>query len=64
MTVFLWVIEIYVVLGLVATIITIFKEPFILAVGFGLILLVPIMILAFPYVLWVVFNQDNTGIWI
>ena len=64
MTVFLWVIEIYVVLGLVATIITIFKEPFILAVGFGLILLVPIMILAFPYVLWVVFNQDNTGRWI
>jgi hypothetical protein len=54
------IIGIYLLLGLIATIIVIVKEPLILYAW----LLLPIVVLVWPYALWVVFTSDNTGRWI
>jgi lipopolysaccharide export LptBFGC system permease protein LptF len=60
MSVWLIVLCVYLVLGIISTIIVVAKEPLIL---YGWWLL-PIIVLIFPYALWAVFTQDNSGRWI
>lgn len=56
-----WIIGIYLLIGLIVSIIAILKEPILI---YALILL-PIGILIWPWVLWVVILfPDNTGRWI
>lgn len=61
MVLLLWVIGIYLLLGIIATIVSICKDPILLYAW----ILIPIMVLIWPYVLWVVvICPDNTGRWI
>jgi hypothetical protein len=65
MSIWLIVLIVYLVLGIISTFVCIYKEPILLYAGFGLILIVPLMIIFFPYFLLViVFFPDNTGRWI
>lgn len=56
----LWILGIWLALGIISTIIVIIKEPLILYAWWVL----PLVIIIFPFALWVVFNDDHTGRWI
>ncbi len=60
MSLWLIILCIYLVLGVISTFIVVAKEPLILYAWW----LLPINVLIFPYVLWAVFKQDNSGRWI
>lgn len=60
-----WVIGVYIFIGLISTTICFHKEPLLLYARWGLILLIPLMVIAFPYWFWViVLSPDETGRWI
>lgn len=59
-TVWLWVGGIYLLLGVISTIIIVVKEPLILEAWFILI----ISVFIWPYALWAVLTSNNTGRWI
>jgi hypothetical protein len=61
MSFLLLAVGIYVLLGIISTIVIVIKEPIILHAW----ILLPIVVLGFPYWLWViVIYPDNTGRWI
>ena len=51
---------VWLVLGIISTIIVIIKEPLILYAW----VLLPLIVIIFPYALWAVFTDDKTGRWI
>lgn len=65
MSIFEWIVAIYLILGLISSITCLMKEPILFEFGFSLMILFPVMIFLFPYFLWklVLFN-DQTGRWI
>jgi hypothetical protein len=56
----LWILGIWLALGVISTVIVIVKEPLILYAWW----LLPLVIVIFPYALYTVFSQDSTGRWI
>lgn len=59
MSLLLWIIGVYVLLGIITLLIVIVKEPLVLH-GWWLS---PIVVLTWPYALWGLFNSDDTGRW-
>lgn len=51
---------VWLVLGVISTIVVIIKEPLILYAW----ILIPVIVIIFPYALWAVFTDDKTGRWI
>ena len=60
METFLIILASYVVLGVISMIVVAIKEPLILYAWW----IIPIGVLIFPYALYAVYSQDNTGRWI
>jgi hypothetical protein len=56
----LWVLGVWLALGIISTIIVVVKEPLILYAWW----LLPLVVIIFPIALLVVFNDDHTGRWI
>jgi hypothetical protein len=60
MEVWLIIFLVYLVLGIIATVIVVAKEPMLLYAFW----LLPVVVLIFPYALWAVYSQNGSGRWI
>lgn len=60
MLILLWIIGAYLLVGVISVVVIAFKDPLILYAW----MYFPIVILLFPYFLWVAFTKDDTGRWI
>jgi hypothetical protein len=60
----LWIVEIYILLGVIVNAFAIYKEPILIYIGWWLILYFILGIITFPYVLWELLTKDDTGRWI
>lgn len=65
MSILLWVLAIYMMVGIVAAFVCLISEPILFHAGVHLVWMIPVMALLFPYCLWViVLFPDKTGRWV